>query len=60
MVAAHPGDLRAAKAAGLATAFVPRPRERGEGKDPDLSSQPSFDVNAGDFNDLARELVRVE
>jgi 2-haloacid dehalogenase len=57
MVAAHPGDLRAAKAAGLSTAFVPRPGERGEGNDPDLSPQPDFDVNAMDFHDLARKLV---
>ncbi len=57
MVAAHPGDLRAAKAAGLYTAFVPRPGERGEGNDPDLSPQPDFDVNATDFDDLARQLV---
>ncbi len=56
MVAAHPGDLRAAKAAGLYTAFVPRPGERGEGNDPDLSPQPDFDVNAVDFHDLARQL----
>ena len=57
MVAAHPGDLRAAKAAGLHTAYVPRPGERGEGNDPDLSPQPDFDVNATDFPDLARQLV---
>ena len=57
MVAAHPGDLRAAKAAGLHTAFVPRPGERGEGNDPDLSPQSDFDVNATDFHDLARQLV---
>jgi 2-haloacid dehalogenase len=57
MVAAHPGDLRAARAAGLPTAFVPRPGERGEGNDLDLSPQPDFDVNASDFHDLARQLV---
>lgn len=57
MVAAHPGDLRAAKAAGLHTAFVPRPGERGEGNDPDLSPQPDFDVNAADFDDLAKQIV---
>lgn len=57
MVAAHPGDLRAAKAAGLSTAFIPRPGERGEGNDPDLSPQPDFDVHATDFGDLARQLV---
>ncbi len=58
MVAAHPRDLRAAKAAGLHTAYVPRPGERGEGNDPDLSPQTDFDVNATDFHDLVRKLVR--
>ncbi len=58
MVAAHPGDLRAAKTAGLHTAYVPRPGERGEGNDPDLSPQTDFDVNATDFHDLVRKLVR--
>jgi hypothetical protein len=57
MVAAHPGDLRAAKAAGFHTACVPRPGERGEGYNPDLSSQPDFDVNAVNFDDLARQFV---
>jgi 2-haloacid dehalogenase len=56
MVAAHPGDLRAAAAAGLHTAYVPRPGERGEGNDGDLSPQPDFDLNAQDFPDLATQL----
>ena len=30
MVAAHKGDLRAAQAVGLQTAFVPRPMEHGQ------------------------------
>jgi 2-haloacid dehalogenase len=57
MVAAHPWDLRSAKAAGLRTAFVPRPGERGAGNDPDLSPQPDFDVNAAAFADLATQLL---
>ncbi len=57
MVAAHPSDLRAAMAAGLRSAYVPRPGERGEGNDGDLSPQPDFDVNAADFPDLARRLL---
>lgn len=57
MVAAHPGDLRAAIAAGLHSAYVPRPRERGEGNDGDLSPQADFDVNASDFPDLVRRLL---
>ena len=52
MVAAHKGDLRAAAAAGLRTAFVPRPRER-PNRDIDLSYDDAFDVNARDFLDLA-------
>ena len=32
MVAAHNGDLAAARACGLATAFVPRPNEHGPGQ----------------------------
>lgn len=56
LVAAHPDDLRAAKAAGLKTAFVPRPLEAGPGKSPDLSSGPEFDLVAQDFLDLAEKL----
>lgn len=55
MVAAHKGDLRAAKAAGLRTAFVPRPKER-PNRRIDLSFDTSFDVNARDFLDLADQL----
>ena len=55
MVAAHKGDLRAAKAAGLRTAFVPRPKER-PNRRIDLSYDTSFDVNARDFLDLADQL----
>ncbi|HEX2186300.1 MAG TPA: haloacid dehalogenase type II, partial [Chloroflexota bacterium] len=34
MVAAHPGDLRAARALGLRAAYVPRPHELGPGAPP--------------------------
>src|SRR5438034_142926 len=44
MVAAHQGDLRAARASGLRTAFVPRPLEFGPTGKPDLTPDPSFDV----------------
>ncbi len=57
MVAAHPGDLRAAMEAGLSAAYVPRPAERGVGNDGDLSPQDDFAINAEDFPDLARQLV---
>ena len=56
MVAAHLGDLRAAKAVGLATAFVPRPLEYGPAGRPDLQPDGSVDVTAKDFNDLALRL----
>jgi 2-haloacid dehalogenase len=56
MVAAHLGDLRAAKAAGLKTAFVTRPNEFGANGKPDLKADASVDVSATDFNDLARHL----
>jgi 2-haloacid dehalogenase len=56
MVAAHLGDLRAAKAAGLKTAFVARPTEYGPAGKPDLKPDASVDVTAPDFNDLARQL----
>jgi 2-haloacid dehalogenase len=56
MVAAHLGDLRAARAAGLKTAFVARPHEFGPAGKPDLQADASVDVSATDFNDLARQL----
>ena len=56
MVAAHLGDLRAAKAVGLKTAFVTRPLEYGPAGKPDLSPDASVDITAADFNDLAARL----
>jgi 2-haloacid dehalogenase len=57
MVAAHLGDLRAAKALGLRTAFVVRPLEFGPAGKPDLVADASIaDVSAKDFNDLAGKL----
>jgi 2-haloacid dehalogenase len=56
MVAAHLGDLRAAKAAGLRTAFVVRPLEYGPDRKPDLEADSSIDIAAKDFNDLAGQL----
>lgn len=57
MVAAHLGDLRGARAAGLRTAFVPRPLEYGPGGDPDRVPEPWIDLTANDFNDLADRLA---
>ncbi|WP_043359287.1 haloacid dehalogenase type II [Belnapia sp. F-4-1] len=56
LVAAHNGDLKAARAAGLATAFVPRPTEHGPGQTGDLAPSEAWDVVARDFQDLAHRL----
>jgi 2-haloacid dehalogenase len=56
MVAAHQGDLRAAQELSFRTAFVMRPLEYGPQAVPDLTADPSFDVVATDFVDLARQL----
>jgi 2-haloacid dehalogenase len=56
MVAAHLNDLRAAKAQGLKTAFVPRPKEYGPAGKPDLAPNDAVDVTAKDFVQLASTL----
>jgi len=56
LVAAHNGDLAAARACGLRTAFVPRPREYGPGQTSDLQPAEDWDVVAADFIDLAERL----
>ena len=56
LVAAHGADLRGARAAGLRTAFVSRPLEHGPGAAGEPPPDPSFDVVATDFVDLARQL----
>lgn len=56
MVAAHPGDLRAARASGLRTAYVDRPLEHGPGGVRETAAQGDFDVVASDFMDLARRI----
>lgn len=56
MVAAHKNDLRAAKGAGLKTAFVPRPREHGPHAKVDVTHDAAFDLNVADFNELAAKL----
>jgi len=58
MVAAHKDDLRAARACGLKTAFVPRPKEYGPAVKVDTTREPEFDIHARDFNDLAGQLAR--
>jgi 2-haloacid dehalogenase len=56
MVAAHKDDLDAAARAGLRTAFVARPMERGDPATADLAFESRFDVNAKDFLALAKQL----
>ncbi|MEZ4707324.1 MAG: haloacid dehalogenase type II [Caldilineaceae bacterium] len=53
MVAAHNGDLLAAQAIGLRTAFVYRPQEYGPDQTTDLAPAASVDIAARDFNHLA-------
>ncbi|HJO10879.1 MAG: haloacid dehalogenase type II [Gammaproteobacteria bacterium] len=56
MVAAHPGDLRAAARTGMRTAYVIRPLERGPGRPVNTNPDGEFDVTANDFVDLAVKL----
>lgn len=54
MVAAHSGDLSAAAACGLRTAFIARPDEKGPGLGESHATVP-VDFAASDLNDLARQ-----
>lgn len=56
MVAAHEGDLDAAKALGLKTAFVYRPNEFGPARVPKRAVAGKYDYNANDFKELASQL----
>lgn len=56
MVAAHPDDLKAARACGLKTAFVPRPLEHGPEEESASVTGMTFDVTAHDFVELADKL----
>jgi 2-haloacid dehalogenase len=56
MVASHKYDLIAAQEFGLRTAFVARPLEFGPSGKVDVTPDKRFDINALDFNDLARQL----
>jgi 2-haloacid dehalogenase len=55
LVAAHPSDLAAAAAQGLATGYVPRPLEFGPGRPP-AGGMHHFDLVAPDFRALADAL----
>ena len=56
LVAAHAYDLEAAAACGLKTAYVHRPLERGPRGSPQRPAARTFDIDAADFLDLARQL----
>jgi len=56
LVAAHPSDLRGAARAGLRTAYVHRPLERGPERPTVAPARDEFDLFADDFIDLAEQL----
>lgn len=56
MVAAHIGDLDAAKALGLKTAYVHRPLEYGSGRSNQPPAAGRFDISVGDMKELAAAL----
>jgi 2-haloacid dehalogenase len=56
LVAAHNGDLRAARSCGLSTAFVLRPLEHGKDQRINLSAEDPWDYTATSFEDLATQL----
>ena len=57
LVAAHNGDLAAARKCGLRTAFIPRPAEHGANQTTDLRPDQEWDVVAADFGVLAERLA---
>ena len=57
LVAAHNGDLGAARKCGLRTAFIPRPAEHGPNQTTDLRPDQEWDVVAADFGALAEKLA---
>jgi 2-haloacid dehalogenase len=56
MVAAHRGDLAAAREVGLRTALVHRPLEFGPDREVDLAPDARFDYSVMDFHELADRL----
>ncbi len=56
LVACHHSDLAAARACGLATAYVSRPQEYGGAPAPDLALRQAWDWHADDFPALARQM----
>jgi 2-haloacid dehalogenase len=56
MVAAHEGDLAAAQAAGLHTAYVNVPEEDNMAEGFEKPDDSNFDIEAQDFDGLCRKL----
>lgn len=56
LVAAHNGDLAAARKAGLRTGFMPRPREYGPHQKLDFAASEAWDVIGTDLLDIASQL----
>lgn len=56
LAAAHNSDLRAARTAGLATAFIARPTEHGPGQTVDLVPEGDWDLAASSITELADRL----
>lgn len=56
LVAAHNGDLAAARRLGLSTAFVVRPTEHGPDQKTDLKADEAWDFAVDDLNALASQL----
>jgi 2-haloacid dehalogenase len=56
LAAAHNGDLAAARACGLLTAFFPRPGEYGPHQKRDYAADQDWDVVATDIQDMAARL----
>jgi len=56
MVAAHFGDLNAARSYGLSTGFIHRPNEYGPTRQADNASPGQFDFVSKDMLDLASQL----
>ncbi|MFF2317515.1 haloacid dehalogenase type II [Arthrobacter sp. NPDC058097] len=56
LAAAHNSDLRAAREAGLATAFIARPTEHGPGQTADLAPEGDWDLVASSITELADRL----
>jgi 2-haloacid dehalogenase len=56
LVAAHQDDLAAARACGLATAYIERPLEFGAARFKDVSPNPANTWHARDLLDLADRL----